>query len=162
VNNVGMKKIKIFSISLIAGAFLGYLLYVVIVYAYQRDFKSLPTAFSLFSGAIAGLLLSNYLKRKFKGLFYSEKFHLWMIIFVQVNLFIGSIFGLIGGTLIFWLLSIPFSFLFGIPESGKWTPNLNYPYLIICLLVVIFSIFFFSRWFMKSSIVYLERKVGLE
>ncbi|MEW6110316.1 MAG: hypothetical protein AB1632_14285 [Nitrospirota bacterium] len=143
----------------VCGGALGLLVYLVVISANQYDFSTVPAIGSLLFGGIIGSFLPKYLNLKHRGLSSSARFKYWMLLFIEGNLFVGILVGLILGILASWLLVFSFSILFGHPESG-WTPFVSNLFKILSLILSIFLVAIFAYRFLKGSVLYLEKKIS--
>jgi hypothetical protein len=154
-----VKEITKYFIGSICGVILGLLVYLVIIFINQYDFSTAPAIVSLSLGGIIGSFLLAYLNLKHRELSYSARFKHWMLLFVEGNLFVGILVGLILGILVSWLLVFPFSLLFGHPESG-WPPFVANIFKILSLVLSFFLVILSAYHFLKGSILYLEKKIS--
>lgn len=156
-----MNKNLPFFFSALFTSVLWFLLYEVLISINQYDFNILLAVCSSVLGMIVGIFIVLQLQRRHAELFFSSKFNLRRLLFIHINSFFGCFFGFWVGMLIAWLLMFPYALLFGHPETKPWTPAVSYGFVVIATLSMIASLFLVSRWFFRSSVYHLERKVGV-
>ena len=153
-----MKKDGAYIANCVFGSFFGFLLYETIIFSIQREFVfRFAMIFSLL-GFAGGIALNEFLKRKHEKMYFSSNFNLWALFLVQINMFLGSVFGFFVGMLVSWLFLYPYSLLFGHPESGKWTHTISYSFQIIIFCIVAGSSVYFLSRFAKGWINYCKRR----
>ena len=98
-----MKKDGAYIANCVFGSFFGFLLYETIIFSIQREFVfRFAMIFSLL-GFAGGIALNEFLKRKHEKMYFSSNFNLWALFLVQINMFLGSVFGFFVGMLVSWL-----------------------------------------------------------
>lgn len=141
------------------GGLISIIFYTILFFINKTRFNFTYAIMFFVFGIITGILIIIFLERKRKKLYFSRKFTSWMILFIQINLLFGIITGLIIGILGSWFLLFPFSFLFGHPESSEWKPIVTYSFKTLSMILSIFSFLIVAYWFLKGSIIYLEKKI---
>ena len=148
---------KYFIISSIWGGVLGLLVYMVVVHVNEYNSSIGHAIVSLLLGVVIGIFLVKYLNLKHHRLYANDRFRPWMLFFIEANLFCGILGGIILGILAAWLLVFPFSLLFGHPEGG-WSPFGASLFKMLLLVLGLFCIAVSTYYFLKGSILYLEKK----
>jgi uncharacterized protein YacL len=82
----------------------------------------------------------------------------WIVVFVDMNVYLGMAIGIIVGILLVWLLLIPYSLIFGSPEKGGWSAPITHVFELLVLISIVMCTVFCTRYLFISGIKYIKRK----
>jgi hypothetical protein len=112
---------------------------------------------------IIGVIAGVWSTIKIKSIKTNKTISFGNVIFINVSLWFGIAAGLLAGVLIIYVLVfVVLSQIFGHPESKVWPHAATLTVEILLVLVSLLSMTLLGNWFIKNSLNFVEKKLGDE